>query len=105
MGFFREKSSIIEALRWDGSEDSFREIASWARKHHKDDETFFDCCLRKDKGEKDTYIQFRVKENTLKMNSGDWVLRRADEKSGIFLTCSDNYFKGSFERYSHERAS
>jgi hypothetical protein len=79
---YRKKPVVIEAVRWDGSEDSQAKIVTWAQPHVSG---WFDNAY---------YLEIRTLEGTMRANVGDWIIKGVQ---GEFYPCKPDIFAETYE--------
>ena len=77
---FRKKPVEIEAMQYDGTQDSWREITDWADDvwHRTGDRS----------------IEIHTLEGTMLASVGDWVIRGV---KGEFYPCKPDIFEKTYE--------
>lgn len=89
---FRKKPVVIEAMQFDGSDESAHEIQDWAES----------CCSFNDlvkavacKGE--DFMLVHTLEGTMRAQPGDWIIRGVQ---GEFYPCKPDIFAATYEEAS-----
>lgn len=88
MGQYRKKPVVVEALRWEGSMDSQREIVNWSS----------GVVVGMFGGAFDEpqryFLEIYTLEGTMRAEIGDWVIRGVQ---GEYYPCRDDIFRMTYE--------
>ena len=84
---YRKRPVVIEAIQWDGSEESQREIVNWSG--------------GKVSGWIDSayYLAIRTLEGEMRADPGDWIIRGVQ---GEFYPCKPDIFDATYEKAGRE---
>ena len=85
MPLFRKKPVVIEARRYDGSDDSAREVVEWALSYKANAyQSDFDAA----------YIRIATREGEMLGSPGDWIIRGVKDE---FYPCKPDIFDATYE--------
>jgi hypothetical protein len=79
---YRKKPVVIEAMKWDGTSDSFREITDWA------DDVW---------GKEGASLIIPTLEGDHQAMPGDWIIKGV---KGEFYPCKPDIFEATYEEVS-----
>ena len=79
---FRKKPVVIEAMLWDGTVETGREIALWA----VDGPVYWTSDLR---------FSVRTLEGEMSVSVGDWIIRGV---KGEYYPCKPDIFEATYEK-------
>lgn len=88
---YRKKPVEIEAMRWDGSFDSYLAVPKWAQSHGA-----LNVNIREfEEGECDVdHIRVHTLEGVMRASAGDYVIRGI---RGEFYPCKPDIFEATYE--------
>ena len=82
MAKYRKKPVVVDAIRWDGSDQSQREIVIWANGR------------RVIRGfDTDYYLSIASLKGQMRAAPGDWIIRG----EGEFYACKPDIFEATYE--------
>jgi hypothetical protein len=84
---FRKKPVVIEAMQYDGSMESQREIVNWTRGRAQG---FFDL---------DYHLVISTLEGDMRADAGDWIIKGV---KGEFYPCKPDIFEQTYEAAKEE---
>lgn len=96
---FRKKPVEVEAMQWDGTCASVREICEWARSHPDPlapDEPWVDYTYQRS-GDGELVVnevQCHTLEGPLNVSAGDWIINGV---AGEFYPCKPDIFEATYE--------
>lgn len=93
MSRYRKKPVEVEAVQWDGSEDSARAIKAWADTHGAQPLAGW---------VQDTMLLVRTLEGQMQAAPGDWIIRGV---AGEFYPCSPDIFAATYEPADNPEAT
>jgi hypothetical protein len=77
---YRKKPVVIEALRWNGTEERLAEIQKWARG------SLLSCAGRE--------LAIQTLEGRMTASDGDWIIRGV---KGEFYPCKPDIFSATYD--------
>lgn len=84
MSYFRKKPVRVEALRYEGTEDSWREITDWA----------VEVWFRVPGDAEPRAMEIHTREGVMRAEPGDWVIKGV---AGEFYPCKPEIFEATYE--------
>lgn len=90
MPFFRKKPVTIEARRFDGSQESARDIVTWMQNPSFD--TVWDKAIRT--------LSIQTLEGVITASPGDWIIRGVQ---GEHYPCKPDIFEATYESVEESR--
>jgi hypothetical protein len=89
---FRKKPVVIEAMQWNGSAESIRQICQWANARFED-EPNVDYVSCHDGTVSDVLVH--TLEGEMQVSPGDWIIKGV---KGEFYPCKPDIFEQTYER-------
>jgi hypothetical protein len=84
MGKYRKKPVVIEAIQFDGSKESAKEIMAWMKNYDKDDSWVFNHAT----------IQMPTLEGLMIANPKDWIIKGIKDE---FYPCKPDIFEETYD--------
>ena len=86
---FRKKPVVVEAMLFDGSNESMDDIREWANKEHKSTAFIGD-----------GVFAIKTLEGIMSVSDGDWIIRGIQ---GEFYPCKPDIFEATYEAIGKEK--
>jgi hypothetical protein len=96
MPFYKKKPVVIDANRWDGSEESATKIITWVKAHKGN--AFFIPVFKSYGWDTPARLVISTLEGDMDAKPGDYIIKGIKDE---FYPCDEEIFVGTYEPLSH----